>query len=276
MQRVIAGIAICVVAVVSWAYAARADTTASAYTDGRGINERASVRRRAVGHVQRGIQQCTYVPLANPNGGVAYMPLSIGGGVLAYTLTPSAAQRDGTWYAKWCGIANFAGVFFVRRVSPRALAEEAQRYLALPLPTPRMSPAGDQIVNLPTWLWLAGNWQSRSSTVSVPGVSVTVRAVPEAVVWTMGDGGRITCDGPGTPYRTGLADTAQSPTCGYTYRHSSATQAGLRYQAAVTVRWHAAWAASGTVGGGTLGTIERTTTLGIRVGELQAINTSAG
>ena len=204
------------------------------------------------------------------------MPLPIAGGVLAYTLRPSAAQRDGTWYAKWCGAADFRGVFFVSRVNPRTLADEARRYLALPLPAPQMSPTGDQIVNLPTWLWLAGDWQPLTSTVSVPGVSVTVRAIPDLVVWTMGDGSQVTCDGPGTPYRTGIADAAQSPTCSYTYRHSSATQPRLRYEAAVTVRWHAAWVASGVAGGGDLGTIDRTTTFPVRVGEVQAINTRAG
>jgi hypothetical protein len=269
MRRLITALAV-VVAILN-GNSARADTTASAYTDGDGIRQRAGVRTRPAGHRHGNGPPCVNVPLEDPQGGVAYMPLPLMNGVLAYTASPPAKGIEGTWYAKWCGAANFGGVFFVRRVNPRALAEEAQRYLRLPLPQPHMSPAGDQIVNLQTWLWLTGPWAPLTSTVSVPGVSVTVRAVPKAVVWTMGDGAQVVCDGPGTPY----SETAIAPSCTYTYTHSSATQPDLRYQAAVTVRWQATWSAAGAAGGAALGVIDRTTTFPVRVGEVQAVNTKA-
>ena len=91
----------------------------------------------------------------------------------------------------------------------------------------------------------------------------------------MGDGGQVVCDGPGTPYDSTIPAAAQSPSCTYTYTHSSATQPNLQFQAAVTVRWHATWTATGVAGGGDLGTIDRTITFPVRVGEIQALNTNA-
>jgi hypothetical protein len=139
-----------------------------------------------------------------------------------------------------------------------------------------MSPAGDQIVNLASWLWLDSEWRPLTSTVTVPGVAVTVRAVPEQVIWAMGDGGAVVCDGPGVAYRRDIPESRQSTTCAHTYRHSSAGEPDRQYRATVTVRWRATWSASGVAGGGDLGTIDRTTGFAVRVGEVQAINTGAG
>jgi hypothetical protein len=52
------------------------------------------------------------------------------------------------------------------------LAYEASRELPLPYPRPVLSPAigADQLVGLPTWLWLEpGSWATLDATASVPG-----------------------------------------------------------------------------------------------------------
>jgi hypothetical protein len=274
MHRVAAILTIVLAVLAGLAPTARADTTASAGTDGTGIDEQAGIRVDSSGQSDSPAQQCVDVPLTPNSEGVAFIQLPQGGAV-EVQLGTAPGQPPGMWYAKWCGTGEFAGFFFVSNVDPLALADAARKHLPLPLPQPELSPAGDQIVNLPSWLWVGGAWAPLSSTVSVPGVSVTARAVPEQVVWTMGDGGQVVCDGPGTPYKPNDPGGAQSPSCAYTYTHSSATQPNLRFRAAVTVRWHATWSASGVAGGGDLGTIDRTTAFTVRVGEVQALNTNA-
>ncbi|MEZ5265215.1 MAG: hypothetical protein R2755_26345, partial [Acidimicrobiales bacterium] len=125
------------------------------------------------------------------------------------------------------------------------------------------SPGGEQLVNLPTWLWLGRGWSTETSTAAVPGVSVTVTATPETVRWNMGDGTIVSCAGAGSP---------SAAVCTHTYRRSSATQPGAAYPALATVVWRARWAVTGASGGGDLGTIERTTAFDVRVAERQTVN----
>ena len=86
-------------------------------------------------------------------------------------------------------------------VSPAVLAQTAVKHLALQSPLIEASPpvGVDQLVNVPTWLWLAGPWNPVHATAAVPGVSVTATAVPQLVTWRMGDGSVVVCHGPGHP-----------------------------------------------------------------------------
>ncbi|MEW1852972.1 hypothetical protein ACIOEY_27480 [Streptomyces albidoflavus] len=45
---------------------------------------------------------------------------------------------------------------------------------------------------------------------------MTVTATVDRMVWKMGDGASVTCNGPGAPYAKGQAMKA-SPTCGHEY-----------------------------------------------------------
>ncbi len=91
---------------------------------------------------------------------------------------------------------------------PAALAQQAYDQLRLPSPAIRLSPAGRQLVKLPTWLWLdRAGWAASSATASVPGESVTAIATPARVVWSFGDGSTLTCTGPGTADSTGCRNT---------------------------------------------------------------------
>jgi hypothetical protein len=162
-------------------------------------------------------------------------------------------------------------------VDPKVLAQEAKQDLALPLPGVQTSPPPehDQLVNLPSWLWVE-DWSPRSATASVPGVSSTVTATPTKVVWDMGNGDQVVCRGPGKPYDLSLKEHQQSSDCTYTYRASSAGQPGQRYQASATMTWSVSWTASGAPGGGDLGEASRTTTFSMRVAEGQALVSEAG
>ncbi len=266
MSRLITTVALIIVAVIlGLPQPARADTGGSAHTDGGGIDHEAEVDTGTLGRGGGGGRSiCHYLPIEIPNDATVY---DVDGSAIV-------ADGTGSWYEKWCEGNLFFGAVYVSRRDPAELLAEARRYLPLPFPEPHLSPAGDQIVNLPSWLWVGG-WEPERSSVSVPGITVTVTAHPESVVWSMGDGTTVVCNGPGTPYDPNRPESEQTPTCTHTFRRSSASQPGLTYPLAVTVRWRASWDVSGFPGGGALGTIDRTTTLAVRVGEVQSINTPA-
>ncbi len=158
--------------------------------------------------------------------------------------------------------------------SPAQLAQQAREQLRLPSPVIRASPAREQLVHLPTWLWLArGSWGSRSAIASVPGVSVTAVARPQKVVWKLGDGSPVTCKGPGTPYggKSAVSAKRPSPDCGHTYRSSSAGQPGGAYAVSATVHWTVSWSGAGE--SGTFPGMTTTATAGFLVRESQALNT---
>lgn len=157
--------------------------------------------------------------------------------------------------------------------APDVLARQAVNQLALAGPRIEMSPSAEQLVNVPTWLWLERSaWAPVSATASVPGESVTATASPVSVTWTLGDGTTLLCQGPGTPYTPGGDPSAASPDCGHTYRRSSAGQPGLVFTVSATVTWGVTWEGGGQ--SGTLPGLTTTSTATLRVAESQAINTS--
>lgn len=214
--------------------------------------------------------RCVYERLTLPPGERVYDPDG----------TAYEADGPGGWYVRSCqgpdGRQDAYGVVFVPdAVDPLTLAQEALRRLPLPLPSVGTSPPPDrdQVVHVPTWLWVEDAWAPVSATASVPGVSVTVTAVPDSVAWEMGNGDSVVCDGPGTPYDPSRPDAEQSTDCSYTYTASSAGQPGERFTVTATQRWRVTWTAIGVAGGGDLGTVSRSTQFTLRVAEGQALVT---
>lgn len=190
---------------------------------------------------------------------------------------PAKSAGAGNWVRKVCvdenGNSTGTVVWSPQRapVDPVALARQALNYSALPSPALGMSPSSDrdQLVNVPTWLWIDPTaWRPISANASAGGITVTTSAKPARVVWDPGDGGSpITCDGPGTPYNP--SHPSATPTCSYTYR-SPAERAVVT----ATVEWSARWTSSAG-GGGDLGVVRRSSSVPVRVAESQAINVSA-
>lgn len=159
--------------------------------------------------------------------------------------------------------------------SPWVVAQRARERFALAGPVIRSSPRPEhlQLVGLPTWLWIdRGIWRSESVTASVPGVSVTVTAKPTSVMWSMGDGGTVKCNGPGTPYSTRAAPAASSPDCGYTYAASSAGQSRNAYPVKAAISWTVSWSSDGETG--TLAPLTTTATASFQVAESQSLTTA--
>ncbi len=157
-------------------------------------------------------------------------------------------------------------------VDPEFLAEQAAARLAVAPPEIQLSPKADlnQIVQLPTWMWVS-NWEPASATASVPGVTSTVTATPASVTWDMGNGDQVVCSGPGTPFDSSRPEEEQSTDCSYTYRHSSTSQPSGVYQVSATMTYDVSWSASGAPGGGALPAVSETTTFPLRVLEIHAV-----
>ncbi len=198
--------------------------------------------------------------------------------------------ESGAWYVYKCAAGGVRDALYrppvwipdgpqegggVPLPSPAQLAQVARDQLRLPSPRIEASPVGEQLVYLPTWLWLGREaWGAVSATASVPGVSVTAVARPESVVWSMGDGSTVTCTGPGTPYSSSADPESPSPDCGYTYRTSSAGVPGEAYAVSATVEWTVSWSGAGQ--SGVFPGLATTSTANFRVAESQALNSSGG
>lgn len=158
---------------------------------------------------------------------------------------------------------------------PGLLGQIAVSRLSLPAPDIALSPPppAPQLVHLPMWLWVEeSTWGSRSATASVPGLSVTATATPTVVVWSAGDGGSRTCEGPGTPWQAGMDPRAQSPTCGYTYTRASRGEPGGAFELSATVTWEVTWS-----GGGTSGSVDPlTTSAGTQVVVTESLSRNTG
>jgi hypothetical protein len=157
--------------------------------------------------------------------------------------------------------------------APAVLAAQAAGELTLPGPgiQANPSPGVEQLVGVPTWLWLEEGWQPVAATAAVPGESVTATATPTSVTWSMGDGSTVNCAGPGTPYAASDNPAAASPTCGYTYATPSVGQSGGAFEVTATITWSITWAGGGQAG--TEPALTTTSRAAFRVTESQAINT---
>jgi hypothetical protein len=245
----------------------------------------------AVGPIGCGVQSCVAsvdgpgagpTPVSSPGRGsgggsghpadcpvaYTYVPVSVAGGVASQPVPVSTGL--GTYYDVVCQ-GTFLREVFVPAGSPQPVvatgAQLAQRALAgfaLPKPVPAHAPAGEAIVHIPTYLWLAGGWGPLSATASVTGLSATVTAQPFAAKWAMGDDQEATCGGPGAPYPN---DTS----CSVTYVDTSADQPNLEYPATVWVYYHASWRASDG-SSGDLGVLTTSTDFGVRVAQIETVN----
>lgn len=196
-----------------------------------------------------------------------------------------AQQQGGAWYVYRCsgpGVHDGLyrapiwlpdGVVPVAALpSPQELADQARAKLRLPTPGIEANPPGDKLVQLPTWLWVdRATWGTRQATASVPGVSVTAVATPTSVTWSMGDGQKVSCSGPGTPYSATAGSATASPDCGHTYRRSSAAVPGQHFVVTATVHWTVTWSGAGA--GGTFPDMTTSATASFRVAEVQALGT---
>jgi hypothetical protein len=207
---------------------------------------------------------------------------------------PPGGQTPGQWYVMSCAGLNFipsTGVFWVATakspnsppgtIDPLTLAQQALRSIVLPAPAIRTNPSAFSVVNLQTWLWIDPvAWRTLSATASAGPISATAVAAPVSVTWSMGDGSSISCSGPGTAYDTAEPASRQSTDCSYTYRRSSLGQPSpdgnpndASFDVTATIRWSVDWTAVGAPGGGALPSLQTTSTLPLKVEQVESVGT---
>jgi hypothetical protein len=166
-------------------------------------------------------------------------------------------------------VTNAQPVAGAAQVDPVVVAYQAVQQLPLGSATIEMAPpaGSEQLVGVATWLWIKpSTWQALSATASAGTVSTTATATPTKVVWDMGDGSTLTCDGPGTPYDS--ARPTATTGCSYTWPKAGS------YQVTATIYWSVSWTVAGAPGGGNLGLKPGPPSeMAVRVTESQAINT---
>ena len=157
--------------------------------------------------------------------------------------------------------------------TPAQLAQRALAKMRLAPPAVHIDPkpGGLGLVGLPVWMWVGqtvGSWGPQSASASAGGITVTATAKVTQVVWSMGDGAKVTCSTAGTPY-TAVYGKKSSPDCGYRFARPSTTQPGGTYTVTATATWTVRWA-----GGGQRGQLTETRTAAaqLTVAELQVVN----
>ncbi len=159
--------------------------------------------------------------------------------------------------------------------APATVAQQAAKTLHLASPVIEMAPPenAEQLTGVAVWLWVSpAAWQPEQVSATVDGVTASATATPEEVVWNMGDGHTVTCQGPGTPYDA--SDPNATTDCSYTWESPSATQPSGTYQVTATIEFAVSWTAAGAAGGGNLGVVPgAAATAQITVGEAEALNT---
>ncbi|MFD8646544.1 ATP/GTP-binding protein [Streptomyces mirabilis] len=159
-------------------------------------------------------------------------------------------------------------------VDPEQLAREAVDRMLLTGPSivsPR--PAGKYTVGVPMWMWVnqtPTTYGPNTASAGLAGVTVTATAKVSKIVWKLGDGESVTCNGPGTRYEASVGKQ-ESPTCGHTYTRTSASQSGGKYAVTATATWAVGWQVAG--GGGQTGqfTEVRQSQMQVAIGEVQVV-----
>lgn len=187
-------------------------------------------------------------------------------------------STTGRWLQKVCdrvGAVQVDGRFLIPEggaVDVEALAQQARASVGIEGPSIRTSPeVGKLYVQIPTWLWIdAGWWHGYQATASTGRVTATVTARPLRADWALGDGGQVSCAGPGVTWQPGMSEDATN--CSHNYTTSSAGQPGGTFALSATVVLDITWT-SNVGDGGTLAPISRSSSRTVEVGEIQAVGT---
>ncbi|MFD4483343.1 ATP/GTP-binding protein [Streptomyces sp. NPDC058471] len=163
-------------------------------------------------------------------------------------------------------------------IDPETVARKAVDSMTLKGPkieSPRA--AGTYTVGVPMWMHVARGpsvFGPQSATATAGGVTVTAKAKVSTIRWDMkdpGDPAPIVCHGPGTKYKASYG-MAMSPDCGHRYQKTSASAPGERFAVTATSSWTITWEVVGAGPDSGSWTETRTSTIPIRVGEMQVLD----
>ncbi|MFY1705407.1 hypothetical protein ACN28G_27430 [Micromonospora sp. WMMA1923] len=157
---------------------------------------------------------------------------------------------------------------------PEELARRALASITLKAPRISVAPrrgTGPGLVGLPVWMWAspgANYFGPLTASASDRGLTVTITARVDRIVWDMGNGDRVTCTGPGTPYRVDGPYAGQpSPDCGYDDGYARAGS----YRISATTFWTVEWSASSGGAGDSFSLNRNSGGAPIEIDELQVV-----
>lgn len=181
---------------------------------------------------------------------------------------PNAQPAIGSFWA-----ANPPGA---NAIDPAVVAQMAVDKMTLAPPDIDINPkpGGKGLVGMPVWMAVDQSritYGPNSATATAGGVTVTATAKVKSIVWNMGDGASVTCNGPGTVYRKSFG-MKQSPDCGHVYKQTSDSAAGGKFKVSATATWAVDWQVAG--GGGETGQLTevRNAAVAVTIVESQAVN----
>ncbi len=124
--------------------------------------------------------------------------------------------------------------------------------LRLVAPKPSIGPAPSSnkwdmaAVGYPLWLWGEGNSHPAPVSDSIGGLFVSLDAHVSKIVFNMGDGTRVTCQGVGRKWTRSVPAGQKSPSCGHTYSKPSLPKGS--YTVTATTYWSVDWNVTGVRG----------------------------
>nr|WP_240955593.1 hypothetical protein [Micromonospora sp. HNM0581] len=199
--------------------------------------------------------------------------------------SPPTEPADGKlWYTRSCnGGALGQGELvqldapppgFGAPPDPEELARRAFASITLLAPRASVAPrkdVGPGLVGLPVWMWAEqgpNQFGPLRASASDRGLTVTIQAEVDRVLWDMGNGDVVPCLGPGTRYRLdGPHAGGRSPDCGY---HNGYPEAGT-YTVRATTHWSVSWTSSGGDSSSINGVTRTTGPVVIQINELQVV-----
>jgi hypothetical protein len=192
---------------------------------------------------------------------------------------PPPGKKNGGYYECYIPIGNpaFVPVYWIDQPPPQVDPGVLARQILARIQLARVGigitpePGHTGVLGLPTYLWVNNPGPHTlgpiTDSATVGGMTVTLTARVGKVIWNLGDGTTVTCDGPGTPYRDEFG-ARPSPTCGHTYSHPSTQLPGGVYHVTATAIWDVAWTGGGQSGQIPFDVNSQTT---IRIDEVQAL-----
>ncbi|MFC5925931.1 hypothetical protein [Micromonospora vulcania] len=131
---------------------------------------------------------------------------------------------------------------------------------------------GPGLVGLPVWMWATPSksyFGPLHASASDRGLTVSIEAKVDRIVWDMGNGEKKVCYGPGTPYDAKNKDLAgkASPDCGYDSGYSKAAT----YRVGATTHWTVRWWTDNGVEGDPIPQTRISGTVPVQINELQVV-----
>ncbi len=177
---------------------------------------------------------------------------------------------------RWYGVSCDGDISIVAEGGPAVtvagLMQEALDQVDPPEPELAVTPEEVHYAQLQSWLAISPDYWDldRRAPAAAGGGGVNAGVAPGVSVWNMGDGESVECEGPGTVWEAGLDEDAAE--CAYTYRRSSAGEAGDAFEMEATVRFEVDVETNAPGTYGPFEDIERSAVEAIQVGEIQAVN----